>query len=93
MGNFTGIIDTGLGHMNTTTLLPLMMAALYYDPAILPAELLNDFNRKCSDCNYKVRCQHDLESGDAYRTDKTYCPNAEMLYLLQPWLEQQFSFK
>ena len=35
--------------MNTSTLLPLMMAALYYDPAILPAELLNDFNRKCSE--------------------------------------------
>jgi hypothetical protein len=79
--------------MNTTTLLPLMMAALYYDPAILPAERLNDFNRKCSDCNYKVRCQHDLESGEAYRTYKSYCPNAEMLYLLQPWLEQKFSFK
>ena len=79
--------------MNTSTLLPLMMAALYYDPAIPPAEPLNDFNRKCSDCNYKVRYQHDLESGDAYMTYKTYCPNAEMLCPLQPWLEQKFSFK
>ena len=79
--------------MNTTTLLPRMMAALYYDPAILTAELLSDFNRKCLHCSHKARCQRDLASGCAYETYRDFCPNAEMLYLLQPWLEKKFSFK
>jgi len=79
--------------MNTMALLPLMMAALYYDPAILPAELLSDLNRKCLRCNQKARCQRDLATGCAYKTYQDFCPNAERLYILQPWLEKKFSFK
>ncbi len=78
--------------MNTRTMLPDMMAALYYDPTILPADILNDLNRECSRCRRKVRCLSDLANGCAHQMYRDFCPNAEVLYLLQPWLEKKFSF-
>ena len=78
--------------MNAAALLRDMLAALNYDPAIVPAKLLYDLQRVCINCNHKTRCTRDLASGCANTTYQDYCPNAEMLRTMQPWMEKNFSF-
>lgn len=78
--------------MNAAALLRHMLAALNYDPAIVPAKLLHDLQRVCTNGNHKTRCTRDLVSGCANTTYQDYCPNAEMLRMLRPWMEKNFSF-
>jgi hypothetical protein len=79
--------------MNAATHLNHMLRALNYNPAFAPAEILHNLQDACKSCHHKKRCAHDLASGFADRTYQDYCPNADMLHVLQPWLEERISFK
>jgi hypothetical protein len=78
---------------NATTLLHHMIAALHFDPAAVPTESLRDLQRVCAECAHKIRCTCDLASGCVATTYRDYCPNAEMLHMLQFWMEKKLSMQ
>ena len=79
--------------MHAVTHLNHLLAALEYNASLAPAGILHDLRITCKSCRHKKRCAHDLAAGFADRTYQDYCPNAEMLRVLQPWMEEKISFK
>ena len=76
-------LRTLAGHgPGAANLLPKMLKALDIDAdAVSRVEpmVMRDLQRVCSGCDHKKQCSEHIAAGDADRTYRAFCPNAETL--------------
>ena len=66
--------------------LPCILRTLSLDPARIARqhpELLRNMSITCSTCDAVKECRRDLQHGDASRTFKRFCPNAQDIDALE----------
>jgi hypothetical protein len=87
LGLTVGELRTLAGHgPGAADLLPKMLKALDIDvDAVIRVEpmVMRDLQRVCSGCDHKNECSDHIAAGDALRTYRAFCPNAETLDALK----------